>query len=317
MIRKIIYLIIVMCLLACQQSPENLVTSLEKDSSIKKLAKGQVPVDFVISESGYTAEVIAANLTAPEGTAMHGNGVLFVLQSTKANILKITPSGNATEIAQIPFEEPPAPALIDLLIDPPRGMFVTLLRHGKIFNISFSGTVNEFASNLSYPLFMAIDHEKNIYVSELYGYSITRFDHPGNSTNIVELDSDTRPRGIEFDEQERLFVLSRNGEIRRFDINSAPSFPMPLSSGILIAAITTADQVQDMTFGFDGDLFVVGINDVYRVKLNGEFTTFATGLQGPYNVINTNIKGDLLVSDYAQNEEGAGRVIKINRGKKK
>jgi hypothetical protein len=132
----------------------------------------------------------------------------------------------------------------------------------------------------------------------------------------VELDSDTRPRGIEFDEQERLYVLSGiTGEIRRFDIKTAASFPMPLSSGVVIATIP-ASQAQDMTFGFDGDLFVVGINDVYRVKLNGEFTTFASGLQGPYNVINTNIKGDLLVSDYAQNEEGAGCVIKISSGKK-
>jgi hypothetical protein len=48
--------------------------------------------------------------------------------------------------------------------------------------------------------------------------------------------------------------------------------------------------------------------------LNGSVTLFASGLQeGPFNALAINNKGDLIVSDFANLVEEAGRVIRIRK----
>lgn len=308
--------VLLVCIVSCQEVPSDFVSPVEREQVLADLAKGEPPEGFVLLEPGFTAELVASGLNTPEGLDRLGNGILYVVESQVGRILRVLPSGKAFQIGQVPFTEP-TEGLIDLVVDPPRGMFVTLIRADKIVKVTFTGQVTDFASTLDRPLFMAFDAQKILYVSEFGGASISRFDQEGNPTKIVELDNATRPRGIVFDKEGRLYVASDfAGEIRRFDVSAASSFPMPLSNGVFIANIR--DQGfpvpvnPDITFGFDGDLFAVARNEIYRIKLDGTVTVFATGLRGPFNAIITSTTGNLIVSDFALGSSPTGRIIKIS-----
>jgi sugar lactone lactonase YvrE len=313
--RILFSIVILLWIVGCQQSPENPIVPAEKKSSDNTLAKGEPLAGFVI-EPGFTAEVIADGLTGPEGVAIQGNGVMYIVNSGAAKITKVTPSGNISQFAQIPFTDPPIPALTDLVIEPSRGIFTSLLHHGKIFNVSSSGNVTEYASGLNMPTSIAFDSDRELYVCEIWDNRVTKVDRFGTPMTVIQLDEQRRPRGLVFDAQDRLYVVSSSfaeTKIRCFDIRNCSSFPM--TDGVIVATIPEPYQAQDITFGFDGDLFVVGRNNVYRAKLNGTVTTFATGLQGNFNKLAVNSKGELIISDYAQNLEGAGRVIRVSRNR--
>lgn len=313
MLHKLLVLVFLFILFGCSRTP------LEPQNPENKLLKKNPPEGFIINEAGYEAEIIAEGLTSPEGVGQMGNGILFATDAINGQVIKIEPSGRNIIFAQIPYNSPPSPALVDILIDKNRGIFVNLLRHGKIFRVTFSGQVSEFVSGLNYPSFLALDKEDNIYVSELYSYKITRVDPNGNKTTVIEMNSQNRPRGIVFDNEGRLYVSSAfTGEVRRYDIQNAVTLPLHLNDGILIATIpgiSSNYQLQDLTLSLDGDLFAVGNNNIYRVKLTGEVTTFASGLTGLYNTLQVDNKGNLIISDYKNGQEGAGIVIEVSKQK--
>jgi hypothetical protein len=316
--RRWCFVIIALVIAGCQHNPENPIIPVEGSTVARALAKGGVPTGFVVNEQGYRASLIADGLTGPEGFGIMGSGVIYVVDNGKATIEKILPSGNATTFVQIPVTIQPF-ALTDLAVEPSRGMFVSVLYDGKIFNVRFSGLVTEYASGLNMPTTLALDSHGDLYVCEIWDNCVTKVDRSGIPTTVIQLDELTRPRGLAFDDLGRLYVLSSAGTttgIRRFDLQAQTSFPMTTGEGILIATIPTIpaeDQVQDIAFGFGANLFAVGRYNIYRVTPGGSATIFATGLGGNFNRLAFNTKGDMIVSDYAQNQQSAARLIRVSR----
>lgn len=312
--KKAFYFLLVLSVISCQQSSKNIVSSLEQKSS-NSLFKNTFTNDLEIHESGYSAYLLFDNLTSPEGiTFLPKTKEVLVGQSAISNILAFNNQGNVRQFAQIPYDRP---CIVDLLNDPIRGIFVVSLYDGKIFLVDHQGNISEFAEGLNYPVFIEMDSKHNLYVSELFGRQITKIDLFGNKTIVVDFKEnwDWLPRGLVFDKNEELYVLSDQGvhEIRKFNIHSATNLPLKLSNGKLVASIHEIPYPKDMTFGFDGDLFVLGSNELFRVKLNGQVSKFCSGLVGYYNTINSTKSGNLLFTDYAFAVEEAGKVYSVKR----
>ena len=198
----------------------------------------------------------------PEGVAYQSKSKeLLVGQSTIGNIISVDRNGVNSEFAVIPHVQPPTTALIDLLYDKKRGVFVTSLRHGKIVLIDKSGNQTDFATGLNYPLFMELGRKNNLYVSELFGNCITMIDKSQNKTKVVINDQvdNWAPRGIVFGKKDKLYVLSGSprNDIRMYDIKKNTVFPLNYSDGKLRATLSDAHFPQDLTLGLKKDLFVV------------------------------------------------------------
>ena len=194
-----------------------------------------------------------------------------------------------------------------------------------IWQVGLNGDATEIAAVAGFPTFLALDAAGRVHVAQAGG-DVVRVEFDGSMTTVVDANPpNTRLRGITFDDQGRLYVLS-SGEtpfktrVRRFDLATAASWPVPLADGELVTdALPTppaTHPIEDLTFWprqGGGDLFTVDAGNVYRVKLDGTVSVFATGLQdsGPSIVVNTlalSGAGDLLVTEYA-----AGRVTRISR----
>ncbi|RMD99067.1 MAG: hypothetical protein D6814_06255 [Calditrichaeota bacterium] len=311
---KMALFIFMLLSISCQQTPQEVIEPQQSDRnfSIAKMARMRKPADIALLEEGFRAFVLIEGLTNPEGIDFNfANKKLMVVQATLANILALNKRGQARQFAQIPFTEPPEPILIDVVYDSICGSFTTLYKHGQIFHIDNQGSVTEFASGLDRPAFMARDRDLNLYVAEWGASRVLKFDCMGNRMTLIQGQGEPRwkPQALVFDEP-FLYVLETWGRIRRFNIMRDIDFPIPAENGKEIAAIWTGGRKMDLAIGFDGDLFIVAQNDIYRVKLDGTFTTFASGLQGPYNAIQSTFHGDLLVSDW-----GTGKVIRIVRAR--
>lgn len=307
--KKLTILLLFLLIMSCQNSLDVNEPDSTTKNSVNTFSKFQLSNDLTLNEDGFNEYLLAENLVNPEGIIFHpqSNGIL-VTQSTVGNIMEITRKGESSEFSSIPDVYPPEVALIDLLFDPTRGVFVTSLRHGNIYLIDKSNNLTNFASELFYPLFMEIDREHNLYVSELYGNCITRIDPLQNKTNIIE--GVWRPRGIVFDNKEKLYVLTNwdTKEIRMFDIKNSSDFPINFSDGELITTLSGSDNPQDIVLGFNGDLFVVDNTTIWRITLDGNVSKFAEGLSGPHNTINSTSRKDLMVTDY-----GTGKVYGISK----
>jgi DNA-binding beta-propeller fold protein YncE len=312
--KKLFFLLLVVSFISCQQSSKSIITSNQKDVP-NSLAKNTIAADLEMHESGYTPYLLFDNLTSPEGiTVFPKTREVLVGQSRISDIVAFKNQGDVRQFAEIPFDRV---GLVDLLYDPLRGVFVTSIFDCKVSLINKNGAVTEFSADLNYPLFMEMDSKHNLYVSEFYGSQIAKFDLFGNKTIVIDFKEnlDWRPRGIVFDRDENLYVLScwKQKEIRKFDLHNASSFPIPLSNGELIASLEDIYSPQDITFGFGGDLFVLDSNELFRVKLNGQVSKFVSGLMGSYNTITSTLSGNLIFTDYGFGEDGAGKVYSIKR----
>lgn len=277
------------------------------------------PAALLLQQPGFTAEVVASGLTTPEGAAMLGNGVLYVVRSRVGDIVRVLPSGRSETFTEVPVAAPPEVALIDLLLDPSRGLFVSVLRHGKIFNVSFNGAVTEVATVPLFPSIMAFDPDGVLYVALLGARrSVMRLESTG-ATSVVESDqADERVKAIAFDDRGALYVAIADFAqtvIRRFDVSASASLPASAADGDLIAAglpgrtVGGVSEVIDIAWWREtgGDLFAATPGSIFRVNLaDGDVSRFASGLMGPFNLLGVTAAGDLLVSDY-----GIGEVIRI------
>jgi len=303
-------------ILGCQKSFDLNEPKSESNYSTDQLSKFPITNDIAVSPD-FNAYLIAENLTTPEGAVFHPKTKeLLVTQSSVGNIITINRLGDIGEFCEVPCDN--SPALIDLLFDLGRGIFVTSLRDGKIFLINKFGDITEFASELNLPLFMEMDDIHNLYVSELYGNCITRIDLFKNKTQIINFNgynTNWSPRGIVFDDEENMYVLSgRTNEIMLIEINNSSDFPIYANENNVILRLDIANSPQDIAIGFDGDLFVVDNSVIWRIGLDGNVVVnvsiFVTGLNGPYNTIHSNRSGNLIVTDY-----GAGKVFGISKTK--
>lgn len=304
-------------------------------STVMAAARVAETSSLVLHETGYTARVVANGLNLPQGTVELGNGVMFVNATGTGEIVRVLPSGAHAIFAAIP--PPPVPGysvLLDLIFDPGRGLFASTLRAPRatafpVWQVGMNGNTTPFGAVNGFQSFLALDNAGRLYVAQIH-FGVARIDLDGSVTRVVSLLTQPTPtvRGITLDEQGRLYVLTTGRlleqpvktRIHRFDLVAAPSLPLALAAGELITDDLPAPTdgwlpVQDLLFWpkGGGDLFTVDPGNVYRVKLDGTISIFASGLtdtvagnNGVFNTLALSGAGDLLVTEYS-----GGRVTRI------
>jgi hypothetical protein len=292
---------------------------------------GAPAVTLTIEEPGYRAKVVAEGLPMPQGTVQLGNGVLYALASAERQLIRVLPSGAQDIVAA--FDAVPGSsrtALVDLIPDREGGLYASMLVSpssllSPIWRVGMDRAVTQVAGVPWAATFLALDAAERLHVIQVLR-GVVRVEPGGNLTRVISIPlSGTQMRGLTFDEEGRLYVLAAIAayphwsEIRRFDLTGA-DLPIPFASGVLVTAALplpapNAPLLQDLVLwpGGGGDLFTVDGDYVYRVRLDGTVSIFASGLQsagttGVFNTLALSGAGDLLVTEYA-----AGRVTRIGR----
>jgi hypothetical protein len=260
-----------------------------------------------------------------------GRGVLFVTASDDLpvalsqvrEIIRVLPSGEKNTFAVLP----PAGTLVDLVFDPARGLFASIIPPGPvglpqptIWNVRLNGEVTQYAAVAGAPTFLAFDPEGRLVVNQAVR-GVVRIEADGSLSTLVAANpATTRLRGIAFDANGGLYVLAGESAlgkttVRRFDLAAAASLPVTLENGIVVTDALplppSIRPVEDLQFWprAGGDLFTVDAERIYRIRSDGAVSVFASGLavgDRTFNTLSLTQAGDLLVTEYT-----GGRVTRI------
>ena len=210
-----------------------------------------------------------ARFNYPEGIAIDNNSNILVVDSRNHTIRKITPAGVVTTLAgtagaygstagngtNAKFYEPRG-----IAIDDQNNIFITDTRNHTIRKIDQNGDVtliagtpnmpgsidsNGMNARFNYPVGIAIDHERNLYVTEYGNHTIRKITPSGDVSTLAGL-------------AEQEGAVDGNGAAARF------SYPV----GIAIHS--------------NGVLYVteLGNHTVRRITPSGQVTTMAGGQSG-------------------------------------
>lgn len=130
-------------------------------------------------------------------------------------------------------------------------------------------------------------------------------DPDGNVTTVVTYSDevDVNPNGIVFNRHGALFIAELlSGEITK--VPSGTTLPVDTTNLPPFAAVS---QPTGLAIAPNGDLFVAGREEIFRITPSGTVTTIVSGLAGGYNRI-TFGKPGLFFTDMF-----AGTVMKISR----
>lgn len=289
------------------------------------------PPEWTFHEPGYEANIIATGLSRPQGVVRLGDGVLFSSETfgpdfaeDASQVTRVLPTGERARLASIP----PIPgfrmSMVDLVRDGAGGFFASLIIAGRIYHVTMSGGVTEYATVPRAPTFLAVGPDWRLYVNQVTG-DVVRIEAGGTLAAIVDAPADARLRGITFDDEGRLYVLANEDlstaprtTLRRFHLSIGP-LPLPLASGIVITDALPMDAPQEAIEDLliwpagGGDFFTVDAHNVYRVRPDGSVSVFIAGLVrgttfGAFNALALSGSGDLLVTEYP-----IGRVTEVRR----
>ncbi|MEW2513814.1 NHL repeat-containing protein [Streptomyces sp. NPDC046870] len=187
-------------------TPTSLATATFPDGTIITAAGN--------GESGFVVDggpAVGTKLYYPYGTAVDGEGNLYIADSHNHRVRKVTPNGNITTVAgngQPGFVSDGGPAVATKLhhphgvaVDRQGNLYIADSHNHRVRKVTPNGNITTVAGNgqpgfvsdggpavatkLHYPLGVAVDREGNLYIGDAHNHRVRKVTPNGNITTVA------------------------------------------------------------------------------------------------------------------------------------
>lgn len=239
---------------------------------------------------------LATGLNNPRGIAVDGSGNVFVADFGDGKIVKITPAGVKSTLAN--FD-----GLLTLALDGAGNVYAAAQYAAyetgeKIFMVSPTGVITDPGFFTDYPIGIAVDGSGNVFVTD---FEIDRVEEiPSSGTTSFAVTGGFVPSGVAVDSAGNLYIVdSTNWLVWKYS-----------TAGIWSTVGYGYARPQGVAVDGQGNVYVAdfGNNRVVKVTPAGVQSTVGSGLIEP-SAVAVDRLGNLYIADF-----GNSRVVKIDRG---
>ena len=235
-------------------------------ASVPVFGKGTGP-QLVFGPGGAETDV-GRSFISPEGVAVDAAGNVYVTDTGRQEVFKVTPRGAQTTMGSgLAVPE-------GVAVDGAGNVYITDSQADAVFKVAPGGVQTQIGSGFSYPSGVAVDGAGNVYVSDPFVPTVFKITPAGNQTMVGS--NYNTPVGVAVDAAGNVYVAD-TFDATVFKITPGGTQTM-IGSGLISPAAVAVDAA--------GDIYITdsATDTVEEVAPNGVESTVVQRLNVPYGV---------------------------------